>query len=297
MNYQWIGFNIRYYRKLRGLTQKELANGICTQAQISKIEKGEVIPLSSTIFEIAQRLCLDVNYFFDKSLYETTDYISVLMSEIRRLIRDRAYEELLQLIDKENEQLFHENDYTKQFVLWHKGICIIHVQENYPYALKVLEEALNLTYTDADLISEQEIEILNSIGIAYDLNEEYEKAEKTYEKAINSWKYVPNIDVRVKIRVLYNLSKVKKYIGDIEGSKKTAEEAIRLCIREEQLYLLGELHYQVGSCQLLEQQKAGIATIEQGIHILTAQRKEHLARMQRELLEKERVQVEGSAQT
>lgn len=35
---------IKVKRKEKGLTQKELADGICVQAVISKIEKGETTP-------------------------------------------------------------------------------------------------------------------------------------------------------------------------------------------------------------------------------------------------------------
>ncbi|MBR8644357.1 helix-turn-helix transcriptional regulator [[Brevibacterium] frigoritolerans] len=50
-------------RKQIGLSQEELATGICTQAQISKIEKGDVYPYASTLYLISQRLGVDVNYF------------------------------------------------------------------------------------------------------------------------------------------------------------------------------------------------------------------------------------------
>lgn len=42
---QIIGKNIKKLRKQAQLTQVELAQGIGTQAQISKIEQGLVIPL------------------------------------------------------------------------------------------------------------------------------------------------------------------------------------------------------------------------------------------------------------
>jgi Helix-turn-helix. len=34
-----LGEKIRHYRKLRGISQSELADGICTQATVSLIEK------------------------------------------------------------------------------------------------------------------------------------------------------------------------------------------------------------------------------------------------------------------
>ena len=42
MDFSIIGQRIRELRKSLKLSQEELAEGICTQAQISKIEKGDV---------------------------------------------------------------------------------------------------------------------------------------------------------------------------------------------------------------------------------------------------------------
>lgn len=55
---QEISNRVRYYRELKGLTQKELARmcGMQYQASISKIERGEVIPAKKTIELIGKAL-------------------------------------------------------------------------------------------------------------------------------------------------------------------------------------------------------------------------------------------------
>ncbi|MGG4167018.1 helix-turn-helix transcriptional regulator [Rossellomorea vietnamensis] len=42
MDYSVIGKKIRELRKVVGLTQGDMAEGICTQALISRIEKGDI---------------------------------------------------------------------------------------------------------------------------------------------------------------------------------------------------------------------------------------------------------------
>ena len=49
MDFSAVGKKIKELRKQIGLSQEELAEGICTQAQISKIEKGVVYPYATTL--------------------------------------------------------------------------------------------------------------------------------------------------------------------------------------------------------------------------------------------------------
>ncbi|MEK1830010.1 hypothetical protein AAAC51_15730 [Priestia megaterium] len=70
-------------------------------------------------------------------------------------------------------------------------------------------------------------------------------------------------DPLVKIRILYGLSRALLQMERYEKSVKYAQSGLELCIQHETLYLLGELHYQIGEalCQLGEL-KQGIAYLE-----------------------------------
>ncbi len=59
-----IAKRVQRLRKDAAMTQMELSRGICTQAQISNIEKGHLNPSSLTLFQISQKLNVDMNYFF-----------------------------------------------------------------------------------------------------------------------------------------------------------------------------------------------------------------------------------------
>ncbi|MBV6684081.1 helix-turn-helix domain-containing protein [Bacillus sp. JRC01] len=75
MDYSVIGKKIKELRKAIGITQGELAEGICTQALISRIEKGDIYPSATVLYRISQRLGVDVNYFFEIGSTERHDYI------------------------------------------------------------------------------------------------------------------------------------------------------------------------------------------------------------------------------
>ena len=56
-----LGEKIRHYRKLRGISQSELADGICTQATVSLIEKKDKIPSMEILVRICERLGITMN--------------------------------------------------------------------------------------------------------------------------------------------------------------------------------------------------------------------------------------------
>lgn len=60
-----LGERIKTLRKKRGLTQAQLAAGICTKSFISQIEKGYSQPALDTLQAIAERLGVTLADFFD----------------------------------------------------------------------------------------------------------------------------------------------------------------------------------------------------------------------------------------
>lgn len=50
MDYSIIGKKIKELRQVVGITQGELGDGICTQALISRIEKGDIYPNATSLF-------------------------------------------------------------------------------------------------------------------------------------------------------------------------------------------------------------------------------------------------------
>jgi transcriptional regulator with XRE-family HTH domain len=65
LEFTQIGKRIRSVRKAKGISQEVLAKGICSQAQISKIEKCQAQPSVPTLFLISERLGVDCYYFVD----------------------------------------------------------------------------------------------------------------------------------------------------------------------------------------------------------------------------------------
>lgn len=242
-----IGKVLKDLRGHSGLTQSQLAEGICTQAQISKLEKGSEVPSSITLFLISQRLGVDMNYFFNITSTPRLDYIKEFMKQVRNYTGKREYEEVMKLLKAEENSPILNNSFNKQFVLWHEGICIYYLTDDYSKSIEKLTTALDLTKKDQKVYSEREIEILNSIAIIHNEHKQYELSSDVFEKALNHLTYLPVLqDNQIPIRILYGYSKTLRSLGEYKKSIEQCNRGILLCRRSEILYLMGELYFQKG---------------------------------------------------
>lgn len=122
---------IKEMRKVVGITQKDLAEEICTQALISRIEKGDIYPSATTLYQIAIKLGVDVNYFFEIGTTPRLDYITEVEKQLRDLRTFRNYEEMMELIKTEEKNpLFYKDNEKLQLLYWHKGIYQFEVKKD-----------------------------------------------------------------------------------------------------------------------------------------------------------------------
>ncbi|UTR04587.1 helix-turn-helix domain-containing protein [Alkalihalobacillus sp. LMS6] len=151
-----IARKVQFLRKRESLTQAELSKGICTQAQISNIEKGVLNPSSLTLFHIAQRLKVDMNYFF----YQQLDYPThsqVIQNNLRLL----ALKEDFQAIRDQLNTLHETNE--DPFALWHEALCLYYLDGSYEKAIEQLSKA----YENSTMAKRYQLNMLSDLGFMY----------------------------------------------------------------------------------------------------------------------------------
>ncbi|WP_406686095.1 helix-turn-helix domain-containing protein [Rossellomorea vietnamensis] len=273
MDFGAVGRKIKELRKNSGLSQEELSDGICTQAQISKIEKGDVFPYASTLYQISQKLGVDVNYFFDIGTTPRLDYVQEVFKQLQIMRRSLRFEEMMDIVRTEEvNPLFLQNKKNMQLLLWHKGIYLWEVKKDLDASISTLREALEITHVKGKVMLEREIEILLTIGGIY-YKEDNEKALHVFEEAKGHIQTLPHInDYTLKTRLYYNMSRVLTKINRIDDSNKYCEDAIKWCLNKDSLYLLGELHYQIGyNLELLNQPLKAKSYMEKALIVFELQ--------------------------
>jgi transcriptional regulator with XRE-family HTH domain len=248
VDYSVIGKKIKELRKVVGLTQGELADGICTQALISRIEKGDIYPSATSLYQISNKLGVDVNYFFEIGTTPRLDYVKEVERQLKKLRVKLKYDEIIEIVKTEEKNpLFLKDETNLQLLYWHKGIYVNEVKKDRETALTILEEALSLTYDIKKAMSEREMNILISMGILEFSRNNYEKALEIYHKVNHALKYNNQLsDKSIKTRLLYNTARVLTRLGKYEESIEYCEEGIRWIIEEETLYGFAQLNYHIG---------------------------------------------------
>ena len=240
-----ISSKLKLARKDKGMTQAELADGICTQAMISNFEKGESVPSSIVLFKMAQKLKLDINYFFGQNaLKPHHDENEETKKLIRKLIRNRDYQAINYIVKTEKEKANFSSNEDQQFLLWHEAICDFYLKKDSVNAIDTLNTALHLT--GQEHYTEQTISIKNSIAIIYFEVQQYENSLAFFQKCKSEFDVSNLKDEVLKIRILYGLSKTLVALKREEEAILECKKAIKVCVAEETLYLLGELYFQIG---------------------------------------------------
>ncbi|WP_404975274.1 helix-turn-helix domain-containing protein [Weissella paramesenteroides] len=120
-------------RKRLSLSQEELAQGICTQATLSRFESGGSIPSVKILTQLCHRLGLSIAVLFRTQADSRGEFINDTLNqaEFDLIISeyDHANQKLdeLELTEEENEQFGERLDYIRGYLAILLGH---HVQEN-----------------------------------------------------------------------------------------------------------------------------------------------------------------------
>lgn len=174
-----IGRIVKDLRKALCITQKELSEEICTQAEISRIENGANMPYADTLYRIAIRLGVDVNYFFEHAHTPRLDYIKDTFSLIRNMVNEDNYEEIERLVKRELKNPLFSPPIYKQFLLWHKGMVEFYVYHRPKKAIQQLWEAIE-GYQETSGYTETQIEIVITLGNIHSETADFDKAIDIY---------------------------------------------------------------------------------------------------------------------
>ncbi len=236
-----LGDLIKKRRRELGMTQSELAQNICTQALISRIEHNDIIPKNEILDKIEQRLQLkDDELSIVVSFKSNQHKIDELITEIREYLAKREYK-TIELLLAYNETLVENskdiNDLS--FFKWMEAALVYQLEEDWRKALDIL-----IDLPIHDLENELSIEILNAIGLIYYEEKDYDSALTYFVKGMK--KLNSSVDYKVQTKLQFN------YVLTLEEFKQYREalsvvlSAIDLLLENDSLYLLGDFYYTKG---------------------------------------------------
>ncbi|AZJ19327.1 transcriptional regulator [Bacillus wiedmannii] len=244
MEFYDLGITIKELRMKKNISQSELCHGICSQSQISKIEKGMIYPSSILLYQLSERLGIDPNNIFALTQNKKLKYVENVKYVMRDCTKQKQYNELYEIVKQEKNENNFQLKEDKQFLIWHEAIAIFHVNKSIKTALNLLNSALKLTVTNVDFLSEREIDIMQSMAIFHWANKEYEKSITILRRCLTNFNKLdfPR-DKEIKLKIIFNLAKILGLANQHEEAIKYNDMGIKLAINLNTLYLLGELYY------------------------------------------------------
>ncbi|KQS39976.1 helix-turn-helix domain-containing protein [Exiguobacterium sp. Leaf196] len=236
-----IGYEIKRLRKEKKITQADLCEGICSQAEISKVENGKNSPTIDLLQQVAKRLKVPLSMLFQDHL--RSDVFQSYDEQLADLLRTNQYVDALKLSEHvlsttEYEQVRNLARYYQVIVQERSG------QIHYLKAVQSLERLLNkeqLWFESATLY----LRIQMGMANLYVEHGDFELADDLFQNLIQA-KYETIELKKVRIKILYNygqqLSLQKKYLVGLKITEQGIQESLQL----EDGHFLGHFYFQRG---------------------------------------------------
>ena len=97
-----LATRLKNRRKELKMSQRELAEGICKQGQISRLENGEFTPGADFLYALSKKLKVSIDYFFNEQIGEEIDELLEFKKLAQTFITNRNYESLKYIYELES---------------------------------------------------------------------------------------------------------------------------------------------------------------------------------------------------
>lgn len=238
---------LKQIRRKRGLSQTALAEGICTQATISLMEKQNRIPKMNILTAICARLDIGV----DRIIENNDVSMTVLFDRISLLLVNRDYEAAKKQLNKIKVKKL-QNDFDKQRYYYLLGSLQV--------ANGQVDEAIfnfELILTQFSTTSANIYLAMTTVGmaLAYEKRDDHAKALQFVERAIRLIDDKQLTGGKRQWMILYReIADLYYRLGEYQSAIKIADRGVAICRDEQSLFLLGDFYTTLGRAQAKLQQ-------------------------------------------
>lgn len=239
-------------RKVMGISQNELAEGICTQATLSRFESNGKVPSLKILIQLCNRLGLPLGELFPKVGLKYSMVIEKMNKAEFLLITseyDQAFELLstISISDIEEPNLAMRYSYLKGFVMIFQNHSITDILFMFDQILLAEESSEStifrlLAYTGS--------------GMVYSREKDQEKAEFYFNKVLERIYSYPTTTTEETWRVLnivFQCGVFYSEIKEIDISNALLDYAISICSDNHLTYYLARAAIQLAKNAIIQQ--------------------------------------------
>lgn len=231
-------------RKELGLSQSELAEGICTQATLSRFENNGQVPNLKIVLKLCQKLNLPLSDLFPKVGFKYTETISKL-NEIEFLLITCEYEKAQSLLAQVSVKEVDSPEICLRY-LYLKGFLMALQKEKDTDVLFVFDQIL----LDNDLKETDIYRLLayTGVGLVYMENNELDKAEYYFNKVLEQiyhYSIETTEDIWRVLHIVFQCGVFYSEINELEVSDALLEYAVLICSDNHVTYYLARAYFQL----------------------------------------------------
>lgn len=232
-----LGDKVRYYRKLKGLSQAELAANICTQATISLIEKRNKVPSMNILMRLIGRLGIQL----DDIVVEHHDRVQQLLIGIDFQIQHHQYALAAENLSKIRLDNIKNDDDQKRYY-YYQGIIELFKNNAPDEAIYFFGRVLSpLVNSERDLFG---ILATLGLGLAYAAKHTFDRSRVYIDQALRMLKHVPLSDSKyldVELTIYWHIARIYYELSDFKAVLKYTDLGVREAVKYDKLFLLDEL--------------------------------------------------------
>ena len=216
-----LGHRIRELRLKKGITQTEIAQGVCTPSMISQIESDRANPSYKVLYAIAEKLDVPLDTLLSDVDLQL-EYISQYKMS-RSMIASREYASALPLLQELLKAPRGQLSYSE--LLFDLGECYLHVGqlEEAEQSFTTLQE-IAVLHKDAHL----QTLLLNHLAHIQFQRKHYQLAIHQWQKAQEEVERIQPPAPRLKATILLHLGQVNQSLGHIQESISAYQQAAEL---------------------------------------------------------------------
>lgn len=233
------GALLKEYRKKKGLTQVQLAEGICEQATVSNIENKNMSPG----INILSALCKKLNVEISDILVETEeDKIRKKLSEIQSLNAVSKYKESYEILQTVDQKKVSNSDLLNQ-ILFYQGLLDHLYAKKEDAALFYFNQVLEQT-TETDI---HHLHAAANVAMIYLAKGELDFAKVYVERTLKILNDT-DFDNLMVCAVYYNIATYYSKIENYEKAIQLCEKGIEYNKKHKSTHSLEYLLYEIAFC-------------------------------------------------
>lgn len=241
-----LATRLKNRRKELKMSQRELAEGICKQGQISRLESGEFTPGADFLHALAKKLKVSMDYFFDEQIVEEIDELSEFKKLSQTFITNRNYESLKYIYELENVKAHRLSLADKFYMEWIKSLIDFYFYGQKDDAITRLEKMLSqLSVSDLNYF-----QVSNTLFNFYYDTEDLERFNEIREKLeyqVNQLNLNTIAEIELSIKFNYNVCRYLWLQNNIEEAITKITATIKQCKDYRTTYLLADLYLLMGN--------------------------------------------------